>query len=341
MGYSSPMSRKSFLLAAAILGLSVVTPARSAGPGPLDQANVTVERLRAEASTGGLCLSERPRASDPYGFRVVLEASPHQLLFYSPIEGLYAPLGSAGWQTGGGEHKFPEVYGPSIPRHMNRRVAVIGYSIDVNSDGRLTTEDRNVRASLATASKKDVVLLRRVYGAELRDGAPVPRALETAVVQGVIGWIDESDLAAASSPRALFAYTLSEPFAEFDFNGDGDRLDEVAFGDSNGDGLLDEREHRALVTTTRALRTDMVDNLDVDARFRGGGGKASLLDRVLAAHPGFGEADARLFIKNGIVRVELNLVVEYADQQRRSMARRRVQGTVDFAPALRRARNLG
>jgi hypothetical protein len=187
----------------------------------------------------------------------------------------------------------------------------------------------------------EFVLRRTVYGTTLTDGQPSPQVDSRAIAHGVRAWLGGSDpLIDGKRLLPLFTYRISEPIAGFDLNGDGDAEDEIVFGDSNEDGTLDDAEIEALLPSSAGNGTDLADNLGVDARLaahgEGDAAVASLVDRIRKRYPKLTDRDARQFVRNSIVRVDVNLLCEFEDTARGVRVRRRVPGWADLRNALLR-----
>jgi hypothetical protein len=205
--------------------------------------------------------------------------------------------------------------------------------------------DRQTPQAASTKHNLDMVLFRAVHGTLVQQSEPSPQVSRDVVARGIRVWLQRGDeFPNGDKPGPVFTYWLSERFAAFDFNADGDTEDELVFGDSNGDDRLDAGEQAALLQSNNAPRTDLADRLDVDARFAAAADqqppRTALLDRIRKQHPRWSEADAKQFVRNCIVRADVRLLVEYDDLQRKTRIRKRMLGRADFRNALMRLRGM-
>jgi len=202
--------------------------------------------------------------------------------------------------------------------------------LDGDGNGAVDPADKQTPEALGTARPDDVALYRVVYGTEIVDGKPTARQSKEVVAHGIRVWLEPGDqLGANDKPGPVFTYRLSEPLARFDLNGDGDTQDEILFGDSNGDGQLDASESEALVHSNTKPKTDLVDNLDVDARLaasQSGQARAGLLARLHRQHPNFTDAQTRQLLHNSIARVDVSLLLEYDIDGGKRRIRRQLRG---------------
>jgi hypothetical protein len=345
---------------------------------PVDTARRALEGVYRGAARCGLKLHERADPRDPSSYRIVVEASVFQLAFYADVGPWFAPLPDApGFKSGATQISFPDVYtGVRIPvakweearptnspeqyfvrlaqrteasgqlaPHQDRSAEVVVYTLDGNNDGRVGVADRQTPEAASTKHNLDMALFRAVHGTLVQQGEPSPKVSRDVVARGVRVWLQRGDeFPNGDRPGPVFTYWLSERFAAFDLNADGDTEDELVFGDSNGDGRLDAAEQAALLGSNSAARTDLADRLDVDGRFAAAAGqqlpRAALLDRIRNQHATWSEADAKQFVRNAIVRADVRLLIEYDDLHRKARIRKQMVGRADFRNALMRLRGM-
>jgi hypothetical protein len=341
---------------------------------PLGKARQALASLRTDAARAGLKLDKQATATAPDSHRLVLQASPFQLAFYADGGPLLAPLSTApGFRYASRSVQFPDPYtgvrlrakkwgaikpttsandyferlkqlgagAKSLPKHLRREAEVVVYTLDGNADGDVDSADKKAPPALATVHNGDFALLRILYGTEPTENGPASRTAQAVVATGVRAWVEDSDtLANGKKPEPLFLYRLSEQLAEFDLNGDGDRDDQLLFGDSDGNGKLDELETDALLKSNARPTTDLVDNLDLDPRLGSSGSRPDLRRRILTEHPDWSTDQVNQFIHNTIYRVDVRLLIEYDDVAREVRVRKRLFGHADFRNALIRLRGL-
>jgi hypothetical protein len=350
---------------------------RSAGSPP-SVARQALEGLYRESRRSGLKLAHHAKPDNPNAYRIVVEASPFQLAFYADAGPWLAPLPNAvKYKSTTSRVGFLDVYtgvelktakwanaspttspqdyftrlaqlagsSSSLPKHQDRSAEVIVYTLDGNQDRRVTPADRKAPLAAATKHSLDLVLYREVHGTLLQQGEAIAKSTRTAVAHGVRTWLQPGDeFASGGRPEPVFAYWLSERFVTFDFNGDGDTSDELLFGDSSGDGRLDDMEQAALLRSNSEASTDIADNLAADARFATVTSRrprqVGLLTRIREQHPKWSEMDAKQFLRNAIVRVDATLLIEYDDLTRKVRVRKRVLGRAHFRNALMRMQDM-
>ncbi len=365
-------------LSAATLLAASVHAEEAKAPSIRDQGKAFVKELRDLSDSCGIRRAPKPKAKEPTSFSLILVAAPFELAFYADEGDLFTPLASqSAWNYGGAKFKFPDLYkGLSLPKGKGwgkhkptknaaeyfahylelgdkaaklplervRKMEVVRYTLDENDDGKVDLADRKGPESSESSSSDDNTLIRHVYGTRLKDDGTTESVHDKRVmVRGVRVALDAKD-DFEKRPKPLFVYTLSERFAEFDLNGDGDADDELIFGDSDGDGSLSDSELDALYAFGMASEPSLVGNLEVDARFKAHGegdeAVASLLDRVKQANKGFDNRSAKQFVLNAVVRAELNLYVEYDDDARHARVRQHFGGAAAFRNAIMRIRGM-
>lgn len=343
---------------------------------PVPQIRKALRQLRTEGDACGLKLQRKAQPYRPGSYAAVVEASPFQLAFYADLGPGHTPLPSAKlWQYGGSPVKAPDAYkglvmkkkpwgvykatkgaeqyfsqlkelgehAKKLPREQQRKAELVLYTLDENGDGKVDAADRDGEHSKQTPDKNDNTLLRYVFKTDVsEEGKPSSAETKEVVATGLNVPLDASDnLGAKALP--LFVYRLSERFARFDFNGDGDKSDELIFGDSNGNMKLDPDEIKKLLETNSKDKPSLADNLEIDERFLAHGdgedAVASLADRLKEAHKLTGDK-ARGFMHNSIVRADLAFIVEYVDEKRNARVRRRMRGAADFRNAIMRLRGM-
>jgi len=363
-------------LAVALCSLGLVGAALADTPTTAEQGRAFVKELRSVGDQAGVRRAAKPKLDTPTSFSLVLIAAPFELAFYADHGDLLTPQPSQpAWKYGAAQFKFPDLlsglklpkakgYGKhkptasaaeyferwfalgdkasKLPLELVRKAEVVRYTLDENDDGELNLDDRKGAESAKTSATDDNVLLRHVYGTRLGpDGAPAPVHESEVIVRDVRVKLDEKD-AFDAQPKPLFVYTLSERFAQFDLNGDGDAEDELLFGDSDGDGVLSEPELQALYQGGNT--SSLVGNLSLDLRFaavtEGETPRASLLDRVKQQYKQFNDQAAKQFVLNAVVRADLSLLVEYNDAKRGARVRQHFGGAADFRNALMRTRGM-
>lgn len=364
------------MLAAALCSLSLGGAANADEPSTADQARAFVKELRSAGDQAGVRRSPKAKLDAPTSFSLVLIAAPFELAFYADRGDLLAPQPSQpAWKYGAAQFKFADLltglklpkakgYGKhkptasaeeyferwfalgekanKLPSDVVRKAEVVRYTLDENDDGKLSLEDRKGPESSKTRAADDNVLLRHVYGTRLdADGKPSPVHESEVVVRDLRVQLDPKD-GFEKQPKPLFVYTLSERFAQFDLNGDGDEEDELVFGDSDGDGVLAGPELDVLYQGGNT--SSLVGNLALDVRFaavaEGESPSASLLDRIKAKYKHFDDQAAKQFVLNAVVRADLSLLVEYDDPKRGARVRQHFGGAADFRNALMRTRGM-
>ncbi|MCA9627634.1 MAG: hypothetical protein KC766_08215 [Myxococcales bacterium] len=347
-------------------------------PSIKEQGKAFVKELRLLSDDCGIRRAAKPKAKQPTSFSLILVAAPFELAFYADDTDLFTPLTTqSAWNYGGARFKFPDLYkglalpkgkgwgkhkatkgaadyfahylelgdkAAKLPLDLLRKMEVVRYTLDENDDGKVNTDDRQGSESSQSDASDDNTLMKHVYGTRLKeDGSTESIHQKQALVRGVRVALDAND-DFDTRPKPLFVYTLSERFAEFDLNGDGDADDELVFGDSDGDGTLSASELDALYQFGTASEPSLVGNLEVDARFKAHGegddAVASLLDRVKSANKGFDNRAAKQFVLNAVVRAELNLYVEYDDDARHARVRQHFGGAAGFRNAIMRIRGM-
>ncbi len=324
-------------------------------------AHDAIGAIRREADSAGVRLEPKPKADRPDSYRLVMLAAPFSLAFYGDGGPLYAPLpGSTGFHYGSAALAFPDAYHVHFDRSgklkpvttrtpaeyferllalgdkasalsldQSRAAEVVLYTLDSNDDGAVDASDRGADG---------LYTLRRVaYGAKL-DG---DKASETTTARdaatGVFVHALPDDKA---KPLPLFVYQLSERFADFDLDGDGDKNDELVFGDANGDGRLDDAEAKAVLATATDPRPGLCDHLDADPRFAAKDGKPSLLERLAKQYPKLSGAQIRQVVQNAVVAAKVEFSVEFDDAARHARVRKRFLASVGFRNALIRLRGM-
>ncbi|MCA9644484.1 MAG: hypothetical protein H6718_05375 [Polyangiaceae bacterium] len=366
------------LLLSAVVSAGAAHADDAPEPSIKDQGKAFVKELRELSDSCGIRRTPKPKASAPTSFSLILVASPFELAFYGDDGDLYAPLPTqSAWNYGGAKFKFPDLYkGLSLPKgkgwgkhkptknsneyfarylelgdkaaklplDLVRKMEVVRYTLDENGDGKTDTDDRSGTESSKSDASDDNTLIKHTYGTRLKDDGSTESVHDSEVlVRGVRVALDAGD-DFDKRPKPLFVYTLSERFAEFDLNGDGDSEDELIFGDSDGDGSLSSGELDALYATGTGAEASLVGNLETDERFKahgeGDAAVAGVLERVKQANPGFDNRAAKQFVLNAVVRAELNLYVEYDDPVRHARVRQHFGGAAAFRNAIMRIRGM-
>lgn len=378
VGVAALLGAVGLFTAASLLSAGRARAEQAQEPSIREQGKAFVKELRELSDSCGVRRTAKPKANQPTSFSLILVATPFELAFYGDEGDLFTPLPSQGaWAYGGAKFKFPDLFknltlpkgkgwgkhkptknsseyfarylelgekAEKLPLDVVRKMEVVRYTLDENDDGKVDTDDRKGPESSKSSASDDNTLIKHVYGTRLKEDGSSASVHETKVmVRGVRVALDAQD-DFEERPKPLFVYTLSERFAEFDLNGDGDADDELVFGDSDGDGALSLTELDALYASGTASEPSLVGNLEVDGRFKahgeGDGAVASLLERVKRANKGFDNRAAKQFVLNAVVRAELNLYVEYDDAERHARVRQHFVGAAAFRNAIMRIRGM-